>query len=126
MIKKGLVKVEGLNSKTLQYIITPQGMLEKSQKTYRYIKRSYKQIIKLSNALLYIYENEEKEICFYGPKDEVLEILKISADENNIKYFYTKDFKKINKEDFVITWIPEDYEELFRKDYKVINILNYI
>lgn len=90
MVRKGLVKIERLNAKTLRYIITPQGMLEKSRLVYQFIKASYNQIIRIEYALSKVVASpnigEKREIIFYGPQDEVLEILRISAGNLGFNY----------------------------------------
>ncbi len=35
MVKKGLVKIERLNTRTIRYILTPRGMKEKARITYQ-------------------------------------------------------------------------------------------
>ncbi len=37
MGRKGLIKIERLNARTVRYILTPKGIQEKSRLTYRYI-----------------------------------------------------------------------------------------
>ena len=49
--KKGLVKIERLNSRNIKYILTPEGIKEKTQKTIDYIKRSYQAIQQLQNRV---------------------------------------------------------------------------
>ena len=41
MVRKGLVKIERLNKRTVRYILTPQGIKEKSSLTYHYIKSTH-------------------------------------------------------------------------------------
>ena len=51
MAKKGLVKIEGLNARTMRYILTPRGMQEKTRQTYRFIKSSYRQILNIIRSV---------------------------------------------------------------------------
>src|SRR6056297_26128 len=49
--KKGLVKIERLNSRNIKYILTPEGIKEKTQKTIDYIKKSYQAISELQSKV---------------------------------------------------------------------------
>lgn len=51
MVRKGLVKLEKVNGRTLRYILTPQGLAEKTRLAYQYIQSSYQQIVKTGRAL---------------------------------------------------------------------------
>src|SRR5690554_4855726 len=51
MVRKGLIKVEKLTPRTVRYILTPQGMKEKTRLTYQYVRRSYRQIIEITGAV---------------------------------------------------------------------------
>ncbi len=51
MTRKGLIKVETLNTRTIRYILTPQGLQEKARLTYSYIRQSYGQLLKINQAL---------------------------------------------------------------------------
>jgi DNA-binding MarR family transcriptional regulator len=44
LIHKGFVKIEHINAKTLKYILTPKGLMEKARLTYKYIVLSYNYI----------------------------------------------------------------------------------
>ena len=45
MARKGLIKIEKLNSRTMRYILTPKGIKEKTRLTYQFVRSSYRQII---------------------------------------------------------------------------------
>jgi len=40
MVRNSLVKIERLNARTMRYILTPQGMEEKTRLAYRYVRDS--------------------------------------------------------------------------------------
>jgi DNA-binding MarR family transcriptional regulator len=113
--KKGLVKIERLNSRNIKYILTPEGIKEKTQKTINYIKRSYKAIKQLQSRVtelalkhssegkeIYIYKEDEDEI--YNLVAETLNILDINYDviyknrkltemaENSVIYYWNAGF----------------------------------
>ena len=60
LVKKGLVKIERLNARSLRYILTPHGLAEKSKLTYRYIKHSYAQITNLTIAVEKVIQKIER------------------------------------------------------------------
>lgn len=131
MVRKGLVKIERLNARTLRYIITPRGMAEKTMLAYQYMKISYQQILKISQALEKVVADHEvggdriKEVIFYGPQDEVLEILKMAAGSLAIKYkvMHSAEEFKNSPAVPVIIWI--DYIEKGLPDsVESINILS--
>ncbi len=98
MIKKGLIKVENINAKSLRYILTPKGMKEKLELTYKFTRSSYQKIAKISLAFKDLVDGRKQEapleeIILYGPPDEVQQILKMCLAEINIPY------RKVNPED---------------------------
>lgn len=152
MVRKGLVKIERLNARTLRYIITPRGMAEKTMLAYQYMKISYQRILKISQALEKVVADHEvggdkiKEVIFYGPQDEVLEILKMAAGSLCLKYILMSSMDKLNEylsiksksehnrtysesersaKYLLIIWAVE-VDCSFSKDAEVINILNQI
>ena len=52
LAKTGYVKVKQLNSKKIHYILTSKGMIEKTQKSYRYIFKTINNIKYLKEILL--------------------------------------------------------------------------
>ncbi|MBZ4684170.1 MAG: regulatory protein MarR [Fusobacteriales bacterium] len=128
-VKKGFIKVENLNSRTVKYILTPQGMKEKTKKTLRYIKNSYKLIIELNNKILNLtnkHISENKTIALLGENDEIMEIIETTFKLNNIFY---KKYKNINdienfKNIIVYLWSIELEDELKEKNIEYINVIN--
>ena len=47
MIKRGLIKIEQLDRRSLRYMLTPKGLAEKSRLTYDYVVYSYRLINRL-------------------------------------------------------------------------------
>jgi len=87
--KKGLVKIERLNSRNIKYILTPEGIKEKTQKTIDYIKRSYQAIQQLQNRVTELalkHSDEGKKIYIYREKDEIFEVVTDTLDSLNIEY----------------------------------------
>ena len=59
MGRKGLVKVERLNSRTMRYILTPKGIKEKTKLTYDFVRRSYNQILSITTAVESLITTEQ-------------------------------------------------------------------
>ncbi len=130
LVKKGLVKMERLNARSLRYIITPRGLAEKTRLTYRYVKQSYNYVLKLSSVMERIIEladeQEREGIFLFGPKNEVFEILKIPLDQNNINYKITSKKEDLPEpgDNVIVVWEIEDEEEL--SEHQPINVLKVI
>src|SRR6056297_2733433 len=71
--KKGLLKIEKLNSRNIKYILTPEGIKEKTKKTINYVQRSYRAIQKMQirvaelageykNRTIYVLNSDNDEI----------------------------------------------------------------
>ena len=68
LIHKGLLKIEHINARTIKYILTPKGLMEKASLTYQYIKISYNYILNIENKLEEIVKEKRKEVkvVLYG------------------------------------------------------------
>lgn len=136
MIKTGLVKNERLNARTLKYILTPEGLKEKTAKTYRYIVRTYENIIRIQGAVRVILEKQKqkgiKKIYLYGNQDEVYNILRMSVSDIigtlDMQYQLIEDIGLINKKEeyILLIWNEEKEEKLKQNDIPYINILSVI
>ena len=129
MVKKGYVKIERLSAKSLRYILTPQGLKEKTQRTYNYIKRSYSHISKVTLAVNELAKTAQNQgvgtVYLYGPRDEVYEISKLALQQQKgIKYNHISEEKlPVSAEDaLVLVWRMEEEEKLSGSN-RVINIL---
>jgi DNA-binding MarR family transcriptional regulator len=112
--KKGLVKIERLNSRNIKYILTPEGIKEKTRKTIDYIKRSYQAIQQLQNRVTELalkHSSEGKEIYIYNEEnDEIYELVINTLDKLNIDYNILSNKKERNnfsKEIIVYYWTAE-------------------
>lgn len=128
MVKKGMVKIERLNARSLRYILTPQGLLEKSKLTYRYIKHSYEYILKVTDAIEeihgYVEDHGMGQLFLYGDSDEVLQILKIALERRQANFSYIKNKDDLPDEGIVIVWDIKHEDEL--ESQKVFNLLKVL
>ena len=131
LVRKGFVKIEKLNARTMRYILTPQGLKEKTRLTYNYIRSSYRQIISVTAAVEKLLQNKQAagqhEVIIYGPADEIEEILITTLHNMNLAPRIIRPenggFKPEPKQ-IILTWRCED-EELFTSN-QVYNIMNLI
>jgi DNA-binding MarR family transcriptional regulator len=129
MIKKGLVKTQRLNARSLRYILTPRGIAEKSRLTYNFIKRTHSHILQLTEAVERVIANfhkgEEAPLYLYGPRNEVLEILSLVLGRSQIKHIYIPENGTLpdpSAKPVIIVWDHEDDEKL-SASYRIVNIL---
>lgn len=70
LVKKGYVKIRGLNRKKVQYILTPQGLIEKTRKSYRYLLKTINQFSlakrQIQELVLHQYREGKKEFLILG------------------------------------------------------------
>ena len=133
MVRKGLVKIERLNKRTVRYILTPQGIKEKSSLTYRYIKSTYHLIEKINQKLDQLVAERENidqdSVALCGPADEIQEIISQHLKKNKVKYRCYPDAasldKPAGKNRLVLIWRPEEEENL-KKAHRAVNVLNML
>ncbi len=133
MVRKGLIKVEKLNARTVRYILTPQGMKEKTKLAYHFVRTSYQQILNINNAVDILISNEEangafEQVILYGPVDEVEQILLNALQNLNITPTIKRpeeDNCKPDSQQLIFTWRTED-EEALTGNSRVFNIMKLI
>jgi len=129
MAKKGFVKIERLNARSLRYILTPRGLKEKTERTYSYIKRSYQQINRVSVAVNELVKKAEAQnagsLYLFGPFDEVCEIIKLALQQQGkVQYVCVGPEERPPLEDgsLVLVWRTEEEEKL-PAAYRTVNLL---
>ena len=129
LIHKGLIKIEHINSRTIKYILTPKGLMEKARLTYQYIVQSYNYISNIEIKLEQIMRSkkETEKVILYGIKDEVYDIItaklrKIGEDFEFIER--GEELSQFSEKNYIIiTWHPEDIENDINKNLNVVSIL---
>lgn len=88
MIKEGLIKMETIPANRIAYMLTPKGMVEKVNKTYKYIKHHYKVIEetkeKVRKVIMQLLE-ENKTLYILLNQDEVSHIVRTVIEELDTK-----------------------------------------
>ena len=135
MVKKGLVKIDRLNARSLRYILTPQGIKKKALLTYKFVKNSYQYIrgitLSLENVIKEKNQSGLEEIFLVGEKDEVYKIVVNLLSRMDLNYEFIRNpdsFKDLLKEmderegKLVILWDVE-LEDLIPEDLDYLNVL---
>lgn len=127
MLEKGLIKIEKLNSHTMRYILTPQGMMEKAKKTYDFIKRTYEGILIMKSELDSVVQElpENSKLYLYGEDNEVCQMATLLLRE--ITENHGVFLKKLNmpddlsRDEIVIIWNSADEDRFI--GHRCVNLL---
>jgi len=88
MIRKGYIKVKGINHKRVAYYLTPKGFSEKAKLTYDFLQHTVHYYINLKEnitlKLKSISESGINNILFYGA-GEVMEVALICINQTDLK-----------------------------------------
>lgn len=139
LVKKGLVKIEKLNSRSVKYLLTPKGFREKAELTYKSIVYNFRFIKSMEDKIESIVSDAsttDSEILLSGDKDEVYEILinKLKSLGVNHRFIDNIDGLKIVPDDkhaIVITWKAKEEKDAAKKDQQMekaryVNLLDII
>jgi len=98
---KGYFKITTIPKNRVKYILTPEGAVEKTRLTYKYIQHSYKFYKDARHKLRKLYQKLEAEgvslIVFYGATD-LAEIAYISLQETSIEMVAVVDMLNAGKQ----------------------------
>lgn len=129
LAKKGYVKIERLSAKSLRYMLTPQGLKEKTRRTYQYIKSSYSLISRVTLTVNELARTAQDQgistIYLYGPQDEVYEIAKLALQpQKGLQYSQISDgaLPAGTPDALVLVWRTEE-EERLTSAHRAVNIL---
>jgi DNA-binding MarR family transcriptional regulator len=133
MARKGLVKIERLNARTVRYILTPKGLNEKSRLTYRYIRDSYKQIFKIKDLLNQLLAEQasdlkDRKVILCGPADEIREIITQHLNQEGISFELCSDPGRLKESTgenrLLLIWGEE--EEAAAEGLEAVNIMSLL
>lgn len=88
MIREGLIKMTQVSQKQVLYMLTPVGIMEKTQKTVRYLKAHYRAFYETKEKIKSILDelNQTNDVIFVLMcSDEMNEILTIAVHEYKSK-----------------------------------------
>ena len=88
MVRKGHIKVKGINHKRIAYYLTPEGFSEKAKLTYHFLQHTVNYYINLKknigSKLDLISASGVRRILYYGA-GEVMEVAFICLNETNLE-----------------------------------------
>ncbi len=105
LVKKGFIRMVGVNPRRIQYFITPEGLREKIQLAYSFFGRNlhfYKEIRSdIESRIVKATNGKETEIAIYGV-GELSEIAYMAVSAMNINFigFFLDGSKIINEKIF--------------------------
>ena len=131
MMEQGLIKAKTIPAKRAAYILTPKGMMEKADKTYKYIKKNYNYINSTKEKIkehLTILLQEEEQVILLLQQDEIGELVKKAVEElsdtkgKNLTIIYGKEkLLEADPKALIVTT-----EEVKSKGNRTINLLEKI
>jgi len=135
LVKKGLLKIEKLNARSIRYILTPEGIREKAKLTYEYIKISYNYINDINNKIEKLItgfkNNDISRIILFGENDEVYRLVRDKFDHSNIRYVHYETIDEMDKhiherkcDDIpIIVWNTDSIDALRNMEIPFVNVL---
>jgi len=136
LVKKGLLKIERINARTIKYTLTPEGLKQKADATYRFVVSSVKYINEINSSIEALLNDElcrrADKIFLLGNRDEIGELIQNKLRHSKKAYELVGTLEELEKlvdnsdTNLLILWNPE-FEELVRdKDWVYINLLELI
>ncbi|MCC5910912.1 MAG: winged helix-turn-helix transcriptional regulator [Clostridiaceae bacterium] len=125
MAKEGLIKIESIPANRVVYMLTPKGMLEKANKTYKYIKHHYGVIEETKKKIKSVLEKlleENDSLSILLSEDEISELVKTSVEELDMKekILLVNEKKEMDESRLLVTLNSGDYEACSDKCDKVV------
>lgn len=123
LVEKGFLTVKKVNNRNLRYAVSPLGMEEISKRSFRYFKRTIKNVVIYKEAIGdIIKEAKEKgftRICLAG-KSDIDFIIEHACSKNHISFENVDDTYSPYPKDYVIFSENIDHEpssELMETQY---------
>ena len=115
LVQKGWLTIRKINNRNIRYAVTPDGMEEITRRSYRYFKRTLKNVAdyktRIENQLTDIKDRGYNSIVLIGSSD-VDFIIDYLCMQHNIKL--VRNDRDITKDTFMLyaeTYIPDDAEK---------------
>jgi len=118
LIRKGYVKVKGMNRRSLEYILTPKGFSEKAKKSYRYFLNTLdslkKMKEKIQSLILTEYTKGARNFVILGDGElaDIVEMSLKSLAFDDVKYKRVKDKGQIKEKNCVVLSTQEKYRKI--------------
>lgn len=134
MIKRGLIKIEQLDRRSLRYMLTPKGLAEKSRLTYDYVVYSYRLINRLISIVQSCVAEERigtgaRDVILLGRDDYIYELLDQALAQENIPRSYCEGIEDLPaglERQLILTWDSEMEEKLRDLPCRAVNVMLYL
>lgn len=135
MLKTGLIKIERLNARSLKYILTPEGIKEKTAKTYHYIVNSYHTITRIRAVVQVLIQKQMdkgiRTVYLYGAENEIYQVLRMTLGEihlMDVQCIKVDTIQEIVPTPYtlVLVWDEQDEKTVIEQNMYCINILSKI
>jgi DNA-binding MarR family transcriptional regulator len=132
LINKGLVKVDRLTANSVRYFLTPAGIANKVERTYRYIVNTYQEIDQLRNSIVsatnhlaHFYHADS--IIFLGPNDDfsliVQDLIQLHSFKANVSLHH---HLPANTTAPIIVWQQQTEHLLSLQGQQSVNIMGLV
>ncbi|NCA99958.1 MAG: winged helix-turn-helix transcriptional regulator [Clostridia bacterium] len=134
MIREGLVKMETIPANRVIYLLTPQGLAEKAQKTVRYLRLHYQEILQMKEKIwrkLNQHSENNREIVICLPQSELKELVKMAIREYvtvipkvKVKMLEKNELEQLDlqRNNLILLYLPDeqanDQQQMERMGYK--------
>ena len=126
LAEKGYIKFTTIPKNRIRYLITPEGFIEKSRLTYKYILSSFRYYknacSRLENLFLDFQRQGIKRVAFFGLSD-ISELAYLILKETNIYFVSLIDDEFAGK--FFFNKVICNIEELKYIDCEVVLVTNF-
>jgi len=133
LVKKGFIKISRLQSNSVKYFLTAEGIADKLERTHSYIVRTYREIIELQSKVASTITMLAKRyntdiITFYGPQDDFARLIKeLALNTTKIEVLHSvEQVKGYQKKAPIVIWKEESRVTLATCNVESINIMEMV
>ena len=138
LARRGYIKVKGLNRRGLEYVLTPKGFAQKTEKSYRYFLTTINLLKKTKRKVQELvseeYSRGQRKFIILG-KGELADLIEISLrdlDKRNLKFKRVVEKEAIGNSCTATVLVaeehlgPEEWEPQGKKPTRCLNIVAHI
>ena len=128
LISKGYIRIEQLNKRKVQYILTPKGFSEKMQKSVKYTMKTINSIGLIKNrvkeVMLELHKDGVRDFHYFGNPDIniIVEMVFKEEFDGDCSFFVQKEIPK-EKINGVLLICKEDIDEESLTLHKYVDLI---
>jgi len=129
LVRKGYLKMRGLNQRKIEYILTPRGFIEKTKKSYRYVLKTINQVSllkqRIQEIILREYAKGKRKFLILGDGElaDLTEIAFNDLGKNDLVYKKISRQKRRNYSDSVVLVVNPEFTH-FKTNNRYINLVS--